>query len=374
MAWLQGLARRLPDGVPVDVGLEGDRLRLAPHDGAAERDLWVGPGWVDVQVNGFAGVDANDPATSPAGFARMTTALRSHGVTRYLPTVITAELPRMAACLRAAVRAIESEGDVADAVPGLHLEGPFLSPADGARGAHPAAFVRPADTATFDDLQAAAGGRIRLLTLAPEVPGALALIAHAARQGVVVALGHTNADAATIAAAVDAGARLSTHLGNGTPALLPRHDNVIWTQLGEPRLTASAIFDGHHLPPAVMRVFAAVKGPERLVLTSDAVALAGMPPGVYRTPVGGEVELHASGRLTLRGTPYLAGSASSLADGVAHAVREAGVAVADAWAMVSTTPSRLLGLADRGDLTVARVSADGVTVLATRAAGRAAAT
>lgn len=374
MAWLQGLARRLPDGVPVDVGLEGDRLRLAPHDGAAERDLWVGPGWVDVQVNGFAGVDANDPATSPAGFARMTTALRSHGVTRYLPTVITAELPRMAACLRAAVRAIESEGDVADAVPGLHLEGPFLSPADGARGAHPAAFVRPADTATFDDLQAAAGGRIRLLTLAPEVPGALALIAHAARQGVVVALGHTNADAATIAAAVDAGARLSTHLGNGTPALLPRHDNVIWTQLGEPRLAASAIFDGHHLPPAVMRVFAAVKGPERLVLTSDAVALAGMPPGVYRTPVGGEVELHASGRLTLRGTPYLAGSASSLADGVAHAVREAGVAVADAWAMVSTTPSRLLGLADRGDLTVARVSADGVTVLATRAAGRAAAT
>lgn len=366
------IATHLPDRQRVRLALADDRLDLVEVDEPAQPDLWVGPGWVDVQVNGFAGVDANDPATSPAAFARMTAALRAHGVTRYLPTVITADLPRMAACLRAAVRAIEAEAEVADAVPGLHLEGPFLSPEDGARGAHPASFVRPADAAAFDDLQAAADGRIRILTLAPEVPGALELIAHAARQGVVVALGHTNADGATIAAAVDAGARLSTHLGNGTPALLPRHDNVIWSQLGEPRLTASAIFDGHHLPPAMMRVYAAVKGPERLVLISDAVALAGMAPGVYRQPVGGEVELHPNGRLTLRGTPYLAGSASSLADGVAHAVRDAGVAVADAWAMASTTPARLLGLADRGDLTVARVGPDGVRVVGTRVAGRAA--
>ncbi|MFU8887846.1 MAG: N-acetylglucosamine-6-phosphate deacetylase [Trueperaceae bacterium] len=368
------IATRLPHGHPVRVDFDGGRLELTEADAPADEGVWVGPGWVDVQVNGFAGVDANDPATEPDAYARMTAALRARGVTRYLPTVITADLPRMAASLAAAVRACAAEPDVADAVAGLHLEGPFLSPEDGARGAHPAAHVRPADVAAFDDLQAAAGGRIRVLTLAPEVPGALELIAHAAGQGVVVALGHTNADAATIAAAVDAGARLSTHLGNGTAAMLPRHDNVIWTQLGEPRLTASAIFDGHHLPPAVMRVFAAVKGPERLVLTSDAVALAGMPPGIYRQPVGGEVELLASGRLTLRGTPYLAGSASSLADGVAHAVRDAGVAVEDAWAMVSTTPARLLGLEERGDLTLALVAPDGVRVLGTRVAGRAAAT
>lgn len=364
------IATRLPDGQSVRVALDGDRLDLVASDEPAERDLWVGPGWVDVQVNGFAGIDANDPATMPDAYARMTAALRARGVTRYLPTVITADLPRMAACLRAAVRAIEAEPAVADAVPGLHLEGPFLSPHDGARGAHPREFVVPADVAAFDELQAAAGGRIRVLTLAPEVPGALELVAHAAREGVVVALGHTDADAATIAAAVDAGARLSTHLGNGAPAMLPRHDNVIWSQLGEPRLAASAIFDGHHLPPTVMRVFAAVKGPERLILTSDAVALAGMPPGVYRQPVGGEVELHDSGRLTLRGTPYLAGSASSLADGVANAVGAAGVAVADAWAMASTTPAGLLGLDDRGDLTVARVGPAGVTVVGTRVAGR----
>jgi len=366
------IATRLPDGRPVRLTPDGPRFDIAPADGPAEADLWLGPGWVDVQVNGFAGIDANDPATTPDAFARMTRALRARGVTRYLPTVITADLRRMGACLRAAAHAIETASAVADAVPGLHLEGPFLSPEDGARGAHPAAHVRPADVAAFDDLQAAANGRVRLLTLAPEVPGALELIAHATRQGVVVALGHTNADAAVIDEAVAAGARLSTHLGNGTPAVLPRHDNVIWTQLGEPRLTASAVFDGHHLPPAVMRVFAAVKGPDRLVLTSDAVALAGMAPGVYRQPVGGEVELHPNGRLTLRGTPYLAGSASSLADGVAHAVRDANVAVADAWAMASTTPSRLLGLEERGDLTIARVSRGGVRVLGTRVAGHAA--
>ena len=367
------IATRLPDGQPVRVDLDGGRLELTGVAGPADDGLWVGPGWVDVQVNGFAGVDANDPATAPDAYARMTAALRAHGVTRFLPTIITADLRRMGDCLRAAAHAVESEPAVADAVPGLHLEGPFVSPEDGARGAHPAAHVRPADVAAFDDLQLAANGRIRLLTLAPEVPGALELIAHAVRQGVLVALGHTSADASTIAAAVDAGARLSTHLGNGTAALLPRHDNVIWTQLGEPRLAASAIFDGHHLPPAVMRVFAAVKGPERLVLTSDAVALAGMPPGVYRQSVGGEVELLANGRLTLRGTPYLAGSASSLADGIAHAVRNAGAPVADAWAMVSTTPARLLGLDDRGDLTLARVGPDGVRVLGTRAAGHVAA-
>ncbi len=367
------IATRLPDRQPVRVALDGERLDLADADGPADEGLWVGPGWIDVQVNGFAGVDANDPSTPPDAYARMAAALRAHGVTRFLPTVITADLPQMAACLRAARHAVEAEPAVADGVPGLHLEGPFLSPEDGARGAHASAFVRAADTALFDDLQAAAGGRIRVLTLAPEVPGALELVDHATRHGVVVALGHTNADAATIAAAVDAGARLSTHLGNGTAALLPRHDNVIWTQLGEPRLMASAIFDGHHLPPAVMRVFVAVKGPERLVLTSDAVALAGMAPGVYRQPVGGEVELQPDGRLTLRGTPYLAGSASSLADGVAHAVRDAGAAVEDAWAMASTTPARLLGLEDRGDLTVAHVGRDGVRVLGTRVAGRAAA-
>jgi len=364
------IATRLPDRQPVRVALDGERLELVAADGPANEGLWVGPGWVDVQVNGFAGVDANDPSTAPDAYARMTAALRAHGVTRFLPTVITADLPRMAACLEAANRAVEAEPAVADAVPGLHLEGPFLSPEDGARGAHPAAHVRAADTAVFDDLQAAARGRIRILTLAPEVPGALELIAHATRHGVVVALGHTNADAAAIAAAVDAGARLSTHLGNGTPALLPRHDNVIWAQLGEPRLTASAIFDGHHLPPAVMRVFVAVKGPGQLVLTSDAVALAGMAPGVYRQPVGGEVELQPNGRLTLRGTPYLAGSASSLADGVAHAVRDAGVAVEYAWTMASTTPVRLLGLDERGDLTIAHVGPEGVRVLGTRVAGR----
>ena len=366
------IATRLPDRRPVRLAVDGGRLEVTPTDAAPEPDLWVGPGWVDVQVNGYGGVDVNDPDTRPDALARMTARLRAAGVTRYLPTVITADLPRMARCLQGVARAIEAERAVADAVPGLHLEGPFVSPTDGARGAHPLAHVIPADVAVFDALQEAAGGRIRLVTLAPEVPGALELTAHCVRHGLTVALGHTAADAATIAEAVAAGARLATHLGNGTPAMLPRHDNVIWTQLAEPSLFASAIFDGHHLPPALMRVFFAVKGAERLILVSDAVALAGEPPGVYRQPVGGEVELLPNGRLTLRGTPYLAGSASSLADGVAHAVGAAGVSVEDAWTMASRTPARLLGLDDRGDLTLATVGAAGVRIVGTVVAGRAA--
>lgn len=151
--------------------------------------------------------------------------------------------------------------------------------------------MRPADRALFDDFQAAAGVAIELVTLAPEVPGAIDLVAYLVGHGVTVAVGHTLADGDAIRAAVAAGARLSTHLGNGVPALLPRHPNVSWEQLVEDRLMASAIFDGHHLPESVMRVWVNVKGPDRSIPTSDAVTLAGMPPGTYEAAVGGRVHV-----------------------------------------------------------------------------------
>jgi N-acetylglucosamine-6-phosphate deacetylase len=357
-------ATKLPDGSPVRLERSEAGWRCVAAD-AAPTDVWVGPAWIDIQVNGFAGIDVNDPATEPAAFAALTRALRAGGVTRYLPTVITGAPATMAACLRNAARAGLEHPGVARAIAGLHLEGPFIAPRDGPRGAHPAEHVRPADPMLFDDLQAAAEGRIALVTLAPEVPGALALTASLTAAGIVVAIGHSDAEPALVAEAVAAGARLSTHLGNGTAALLPRHDNVIWSQLAEPRLLASVIFDGHHLPASLMRVFYAVKGPDALILISDAVALAGRPPGVYHQAVGGEVELHPNGRLTLRGTPYLAGSVSTVADGVANALRHAGASPAAAWAMASATPARLLRLPERDDLTVARIDETGVTVIDT---------
>lgn len=342
---------------------DGGSWRLAPSGDAPDAGLYAGRGWVDIQVNGFGGHDVNDGTLDPDGFADATRLLHAQGVTRWLPTVITASPEHMARCLAAIAAARSASPWVARAVPAIHLEGPFLSDDDGARGAHPQAHVRDPDLALFDELQAAAGGLIRLVTLAPERAGSEAFIRELVGRGIVVALGHTVAGEAAIERAVAAGASLSTHLGNGAPAQLPRHPNMIWTQLADDRLHASVIFDGHHLPASVMRVLYRVKGDSRLILTSDAVALAGRPPGIYHGQVGGDVELHPSGRLTLLGTPYLAGSASSLLDGVVTATVHLGLPIGDVMRMAGDTPADLLGV--RGeDVTVVRAGRNAVEVVA----------
>src|SRR5260221_6083988 len=183
-------------------------------------------GLVDLQVNGFAGVDFNTPGLTPADFDRALQAMLATGVTRCLPTLITGSEPDLIACFRA-LEAARSVSPLAAMVLGYHLEGPFLSPAEGFRGCHPEACMQPASLPLFERLQAAAGGRIRLVTLAPEGPGALELVEALAGRGILVALGHTQADRATVRAAAERGARLSTHLGNGTAATLPKADNPI---------------------------------------------------------------------------------------------------------------------------------------------------
>lgn len=338
-------ARNLRTGTFVSIHLTDSRVRMeAATQELAASDVFTGPGWIDIQVNGFAGHDINKGDLDVPGFERMTQALHSKGVAHYLPTIITATERHMAHCLNAVAQAQHNSLLVGCSVSGIHLEGPFLSPEDGARGAHPLAHIRDPDRAIFDALQEAARGQIRLVTLAPERPGALDLTAYLHAQGIVVAIGHSLADDTAIREAVDAGARLSTHLGNGLPRLLPRHPNPLWAQLAEDRLTASVIFDGHHLPESTMKVFYRVKGNGGLIITSDAVALAGCEPGVYEGQVGGTVELHPNGRLTMLGSEYLAGSASSLADGLNVAIHRVGMSVEDAVSCVTSTPARLLGL------------------------------
>ncbi|MDZ7802310.1 MAG: hypothetical protein U5K81_16145 [Trueperaceae bacterium] len=337
---------------------------------SGQATAYLSRGWFDVQINGFAGHDVNAGGLGPDGFAAMTRALHAEGVARYLPTVVTASVDHMGACLAAVTAARRADPAVAFAVLGIHLEGPFVSPEDGARGAHPLAAVRDPDPAVFDDLQARADGAIRIVTLAPERPGALELISYLAGHGIVVSIGHSLADAAVVHEAAGAGARLSTHLGNGLPATLPRHPNLLWAQLADDRLHASMIFDGHHLPEDTMRVFLRAKGPERTILTSDAVALARCHPGVYEGQVGGTVELHDSGRLTMVGTPYLAGSASSLADAMSTATGRLGVPVADAARMVTEVPRGLLWLDAADDATVFRVEGGRVVPVWTVVDGR----
>jgi N-acetylglucosamine-6-phosphate deacetylase len=302
---------------------------------------------VDLQVNGYAGNDLNAADATVETVVAVTRALRAHGVTTFVPTLITASHERIAEALRTIAAARAADRAVRQAIPYVHLEGPHLSPEDGPRGAHDPAHVRPPSVREFADWQAAGGGLIGLVTLSPHFAGAAEYTRELTRQGVHVAIGHTHATPAEITAVADAGARLSTHLGNGAHAMLPRHPNYLWTQLADDRLTAGFIADGHHLPADTLRAMIRAKGPDRSILVSDAVALAGLPPGRYETPVGGTVELSADGRLVMSGTPYLAGAARGLADGVAHAAALFGLGAA--VRMATVVPGRFAG--GRGVLT-----------------------
>ncbi len=334
--------RLIETGDAVCLTVEGAAI-AAMQSIEARSEAWIAPAFIDLQVNGYAGFDFNAADVTPETVAGIVRALWRRGVTAICPTVITQSEAAMCRSLSAIAAACDADPRIAHAVPCIHVEGPFISPEDGPRGAHPLPHVRPPDIAEYRRWQEASGGRVGIVTLAPEHPDAPAFI-RAIAGDVVVALGHTAADAAQIRAAVDAGARLSTHLGNGAHARITRHPNYIWEQLAEDRLTASLICDGHHLPPAVIKAMVRAKGPERTILVSDAVAVAGLPPGVYDAAVGGKVKLLPSGRLNLFGTPYLAGSVSALPEGIANAVRYAGVTLAEAVRFATANPARLLRL------------------------------
>ena len=325
----------------------GRRLQVAHADGriVAVADAgpwqggpWLGPGLVDLQVNGCAGLDLNTDHLEPDLVHGVSRHLTRSGVTSYLPTLVTGPDER----IRRSLRVIAESR--ADGVAGIHLEGPFISPQDGPRGAHEKRYVQPPDWDLLRHWQEAAGGGIRLLTLSPEWPGALRFIESCVGAGIVVAIGHTAATEQQIRDAVKAGARLSTHLGNGSHPAMPRHTGYFWEQLGCDELHASVIADGAHLPLPVLKAILRTKG-ERAILISDAVALTSLQPGEYDVPVGGRVRLTDDGRLVLASDPrMLAGSVRLLHEGVAHVVRSGLVRLAEAWAMASARPARMLGL------------------------------
>jgi N-acetylglucosamine-6-phosphate deacetylase len=299
------------------------------------------PGLFDLQVNGFAGVDFNAPDLTADAVGAALEKMRACGVTRVLPTLITSPLADFAASARVIA------GMTDDAIAGIHMEGPYISPDEGPRGAHPRAHIRAASPDDFERRQAAALGRIVLVTLAPEVPGALALIETLVAAGVRVAIGHTAASSAQIADAVTAGATLSTHLGNGCAAVLPRHPNVLWEQLAADRLYASLIVDGHHLPPATVKAMVRAKGADRTILVTDATAAAGRVPGRYRMGAV-DCELGADGRVSLAGTPFLAGSSLTLDRAIATTVRYTGLPIASVIPMASRIPAQYLGMTPAG--------------------------
>lgn len=319
-------------------------------EGDGESEGILAAGLVDLQVNGVAGFDVNAAEVSVATVEGMVEAMLARGVTCFLPTLITASEEFLCHALSVISEARQLSARTAAAIPCVHLEGPHISARDGYRGAHPAAAVRPPSIAEFERWQAASGGLVGMVTLSPHQPEARAYIEHLVARGVHVSLGHTHSTPQEIAAAVAAGAKLSTHLGNGIAQEIPRHANPLWAQLVEDRLTATVIADGQHLPPEMLRAFTRAKGLERMVLVSDSVALAGMPPGRYTTAVGGDVELREDGRLCLPGTDLLAGSTASLLDCIPRMAAAAGIPLAEAFAMATEHPGRFVG--NRGRLEV----------------------
>ena len=307
---------------------------------SAHSDLFLSPGLVDLQVNGCAGFDVNSEQLEPETIIKLVDVMLSQGVTSFAPTIITAADEKICHAISVIAEARRSNPRVAACIPFLHLEGPHISPLDGYRGAHPAEAVCPPSISKFERWQQLAGEHIGMVTLSPHFSESTAYIAALVGQGVHVAIGHSHASPGQIRQAVDAGARLSTHLGNGIATEIPRHRNPIWAQLADDRLTATFIADGHHLPSDALKAMQRAKDLERSILVSDTVALAGMPPGLYTTPVGGRVELRPDGRLCVFGSELLAGATASLAQCVGNLVRLTGVPLHEALAMATVNPGR----------------------------------
>ena len=341
-------------GQGISISISNGRIAaIEPIDlepGGLTSGPYLAAGLIDLQVNGFRGLDLNDSTVTPERVAALTRMMVTLGVTTYLPTLITASRASLLSTLSAIAAARQQDPLCARMIPFVHIEGPFLASEDGPRGAHPLEHIRLPDLGEIAEWQRVSGDLVGKITLSPHYDQACSFIGALVGQGILVAIGHTSATADQIHAAVSAGARLSTHLGNGAAAMLPRHPNFIWAQLADDRLDAGFIADGFHLPADTFKAMLRAKGLDRSYLVSDTTALGGMPPGVYDQPIGSRVEVGSDGRLSVVGTPYLAGASRPLCEDVALAIRMADLMLCDGLALATVNPGRFVGR--RGRLAV----------------------
>lgn len=345
--------RHYNTGKAIEVDIEnGQILNLTLLEKDDHSLPWIAPGLVDLQVNGYQGMDFNTLPFDDDLVFRATESIYREGVTSYYPTVITNTEEAITEAVKSIAQACLKHTWVNETIAGIHVEGPFISPEDGPRGAHGKPYVQAPDWNMFQRWQEAAEGKIKIMTMSPEWEGSSDFIEKCTESGVTISIGHTSATPEQIREAVAAGARMSTHFGNGSHLMVPRHPNYLWEQLAQDNLYTCLIADGFHLPESVLKVAIAAKR-EKAMLVSDAVFLAGMEPGEYETHIGGKVVLTPEGKLHTAGNPkILAGSAQMLVWGIENLLKRNLADIETAWEMASLRPASVMGLEAKAGLAI----------------------
>lgn len=320
----------------------GQLIATTESEGQIDNLPYIGQGLIDLQINGIKGIDFNTLTLTSEDVISTTHYLLSQGITTFLPTVITNSDANIMQLVHTIAEACKSDKLVNECVWGIHLEGPFISPKEGAKGAHDSQYIKAPDWELFCKFQDAAEGRIKLVTIAPEWEGSNSFIEKCRAHGIIVSMGHSLANTEQINLAIKAGLTLSTHLGNGIPLVIKRHPNMIWDQLAADELYACIITDGIHTPDSFMKVVMKNKGKHTLVV-SDATMYAGMPPGEYHTHIGGAVTLDEHKRVSVKGSGgILAGAAKSLLENVETLMLHNLATLREAWEMASHNVSEML--------------------------------
>jgi N-acetylglucosamine-6-phosphate deacetylase len=350
--YVEGISYR--NQKPVRIEIEDGRIkrvRYIKNLSEPQNNFYIAPGLIDNQINGFMGVSFVDTGgeLTHEGIALVTTSLWEKGITSYFPTLTTNDPQIYLKNLKLLARAKEDPA-LLGSIPGFHIEGPYISPVDGFRGAHPLKYVKKPDWDEFMEFYKAADGNILQISLAPEIEGAMEFIKKCREIDGVVGLAHHNGSAEQITEAIDNGARISIHLGNGLANTINRHRNPLWPQLADDRMSIGIICDGIHLLPEQIKVFYRAKGPDRIIMTSDVSSLGGMPVGKYLNVIGDTLEITPAGAIIYPAQQVLAGSAQDLSRGVGHIMEVTGCSLAEAVQMASTNAARLYGLDDRGEL------------------------
>lgn len=327
------------------VEVAGDRIaavEISPPDSSADVP-WLAPGMFDIQVNGAVGRELSSSRLTREGVVEVLEKMLRDGVFRCCLTLTTNAPETMIHAARTIADALDERPEYRSIVWGIHLEGPFISTAEGAIGAHPKKFCVPYSEDFIRRVQDASRGLVKLVTLSPEYPNAAEFVRFLRAEGIVVALGHTNAEGVQLDDAVAAGATLSTHLSNATRHLLPKWENYFFAQLADDRLCASLIVDGFHISPQLVRAIVRAKGLERLVLISDQSPLAGFPPGKYSMELC-DFEIQPNGKVTLAGDPNLLACASfPVSCGVVNVATIENLPLSEVYPLATTRPARLLG-------------------------------